>query len=253
MISIGIGLATTSASGSALDSATRSFVAASGATQTGAIDAWVRGLKTLGLWSNILTYPMRSGQNSSGTTVYSLGGLSTTNAAHSGTISVTAAGRVPATTSDVVNTTLLPSGTNGALVCVLDLVAIGSEAQRILTYDQPATTNGLGLDKAHATGFRRLGSSFTQGLGTQTTDPTMIAVGGGTSTFFAQDAAYTSAASVSLTASTAPLGILGRGVQGSVPATYAMSIYYAGALTSANYLALRSLYKNTLGAGFGLP
>ena len=52
----------------------------SGATDRAGINAFVRGVKALGLWSNMVCWPLRSSQNA-GTgdsdTVYSLGGLGT--------------------------------------------------------------------------------------------------------------------------------------------------------------------------------
>jgi len=51
------------------------------ATAKNQINAFVKGTKDLGLWSNIASWPMRSAQNiASGNTVYSLGGLEISNA-----------------------------------------------------------------------------------------------------------------------------------------------------------------------------
>ena len=52
------------------------YVALSGATDVANLDAFVKGVKDLGLWENMVCWPLRGNQNSgSGTTVYSLGGL----------------------------------------------------------------------------------------------------------------------------------------------------------------------------------
>jgi hypothetical protein len=54
------------------------FCARSGATDRAAINAFVRGVKDLGLWENMVCWPLRSSQNAgTGTTAYSLGGLGT--------------------------------------------------------------------------------------------------------------------------------------------------------------------------------
>jgi len=56
------------------------FIAASGATDVWNLQKFVQGVKALGLWDNMVCWPLRSSQNKgSGTTAYSLGGLVTLN------------------------------------------------------------------------------------------------------------------------------------------------------------------------------
>ena len=56
------------------------FCARSGASDRAAVSAFVRGVKDLGLWENMVCWPLRSEQNAgTGTTAYSLGGLGTFN------------------------------------------------------------------------------------------------------------------------------------------------------------------------------
>jgi hypothetical protein len=56
------------------------FAAASGATDIDAISDFAKGVKRLGLWNNMVCWPLRSTQNAgTGTTAYSLGGLGTFN------------------------------------------------------------------------------------------------------------------------------------------------------------------------------
>ena len=63
-----------------LDPDAADFCRRSGATDRAAINAFVRGVKDLGLWNNIVCWPLRSSQNAgTGTTAYSLGGLGTYN------------------------------------------------------------------------------------------------------------------------------------------------------------------------------
>jgi hypothetical protein len=60
------------------DADATAFAAASGATDVAALSAFVKGVKELGLWSNMVCWPLRSTQNAgTGTTAYSLGGLGT--------------------------------------------------------------------------------------------------------------------------------------------------------------------------------
>lgn len=253
-LGIGLGMGGVPSMPRGLDPATRAFVAASGATETDALDAWVRGIKALGIWSGIITWPMRSGQNASGATIYSLGGLATANATQTGTPTVGAAGRVITLTSEVATTAWTATATQAAIGTVVDLAATGSADQRIISYDVAGTAQGLGIDRFHATEFRRLGSSFLAAFGTQSTSPSLLAVGGGSpGTFYAQDGSYTDDADAALTTPFSPVGVIGRSGHAVAPGTYAMSFYYEGNLTSALYASLRTLYKATIGSGLGLP
>ena len=68
------------ASASTYDANASSFIATSGATDIVAINDFVLGVKTLGLWNSMVCWPLRSSQNAgAGTTAYSLGGLGTYN------------------------------------------------------------------------------------------------------------------------------------------------------------------------------
>ena len=61
-----------------LDADAADFIRRSGATDRAAINAFVRGVKALGLWNNMVCWPLRSSQNAGfGSTAYSLGGLGT--------------------------------------------------------------------------------------------------------------------------------------------------------------------------------
>ena len=63
-----------------LDADAAAYIARSGATDRTAINAFVRGVKALGLWNNRVCWPLRSSQNAgTGDTVYSLGGLGALN------------------------------------------------------------------------------------------------------------------------------------------------------------------------------
>lgn len=62
------------------DADAAAFAARSGATDVAALSAFVKGVKELGLWNNMVCWPLRSSQNAgTGTTAYSLGGLGTFN------------------------------------------------------------------------------------------------------------------------------------------------------------------------------
>jgi hypothetical protein len=60
------------------DADATAFAARSGATDVAALSAFVKGVKELGLWNNMVCWPLRSTQNAgTGTIAYSLGGLGT--------------------------------------------------------------------------------------------------------------------------------------------------------------------------------
>jgi hypothetical protein len=63
-----------------LDKDAAEYCRRSGASDKRAINAFVRGVKDLGLWESMVCWPLRSEQNAgTGTTAYSLGGLGTFN------------------------------------------------------------------------------------------------------------------------------------------------------------------------------
>lgn len=61
---------------SLFDADALAYCARSGATDIAAISAFVRGIKSLGLWSSVVCWPLRSAHNAgTGTTVHALGGM----------------------------------------------------------------------------------------------------------------------------------------------------------------------------------
>ena len=65
---------------SSFDPDARSFVNTSGAADRAVINYFVKGIKRLGLWDDMVCWPLRSAQNAgTGSTAYSLGGLGTYN------------------------------------------------------------------------------------------------------------------------------------------------------------------------------
>jgi hypothetical protein len=66
--------------GPSVDPDVAAYVATSGATDVAALSTFVKGVKELGLWDDMVCWPLRSTQNAgTGTTAYSLGGLGTFN------------------------------------------------------------------------------------------------------------------------------------------------------------------------------
>ena len=83
MPKLGLGLSLLRASGSFFDSDAVAYFARAGVTDATAktqINSFVKGTKDLGLWSNMVCWPLRSTQNSGTGTAYSLGGYGTYDA-----------------------------------------------------------------------------------------------------------------------------------------------------------------------------
>ena len=94
------------------------------ATAKGQINAFVKGVKDLGIYNNMVSWPLRSAQNAgTGTTAYSLGGLQTANATLVNNSTWTANG-TPFTTAQYANATISDPGQDITLL----LVAAGSGA-----------------------------------------------------------------------------------------------------------------------------
>lgn len=85
-LGLSLGLPTTKIS--AFDADALAYFATAGITDSTAqiqINDFVKGIKNLGLWSSMVSWPLRSSQNAgTGTTAYSLGGLQTASATISG-------------------------------------------------------------------------------------------------------------------------------------------------------------------------
>ena len=83
MFKLGLGLQGYTPSAIAFDSDAAAFFATAGVTDATAksqINDFVKGVKSLGFYNNMVCWPLRSSQNAgTGTTAYSLGGLGTFN------------------------------------------------------------------------------------------------------------------------------------------------------------------------------
>jgi hypothetical protein len=86
---LGLGLRLGSSTVTGFDADAAAYFDRAGVTNATAkaqINAFVKGVKALGLWSNTIYWPLRSAQNAgTGTTAYSLSGLGTFNGTFAGT------------------------------------------------------------------------------------------------------------------------------------------------------------------------
>ena len=244
---------------------------------------FVRGIKGLGLWSSMICWPLRSEQNSGGadatnTTVYSLGGHGTFDGTrvNGPTWGASGMGFIDGTRSvslPLISAATAISASGGySAFSVLNFQSRSSAnsnfSQRLsskLGGGQLYTDSGgedLRAAEATTTGQRftsqslstgsYVGAGFKTTWGVLRTDSTGFSI-------------YDTAAqntSVSTFSSPVPppfedgtagslMTLVGSPWTGNV--TLAMVAFWAAPTTSAQAVAVRNLYKETLGTGLGLP
>jgi hypothetical protein len=254
------------ASASTYDANASSFIATSGATDIVAINDFVLGVKTLGLWNSMVCWPLRSSQNAgTGTTAYSLGGLGTFNGTltngptwEADGITFVAASSThittPLTVGPTPKFTLWGVGSSSALTGAV-VAAWGTtsptsfaivrkhSANRYayLTRSSAATNNYPGSNGS-VSGFASIG------LGTQGAN-TLGTVNGVLDATIASlpDESGTQAVSIGIqTPATNAVPYNGT-------ISFALAYVAGDGLTTAQQLSLHNVYKSTLGTGLGLP
>jgi len=244
------------------------------ATAKAQINAFVLGVKDLGLYNSIVSWPLRSTQNAgTGTTAYSLGGLGTYDATLSaspswGTTGVSFSGMGTLLNNSLATLVIANNGYGSVLVASNSATGtinfgvlkgggtnqtgdnyIGLSRQfNFLAQAQTYLTGGSG-DRGFgslsfsASGFQFFGSSRT-GLTAPATDTGYVKLNSSTNS--------TLSGSGNLP-SINPFGtnfyIFGSGNSGN---TYAFSMV-STAISTTNMESIRSIYKTTLGDGLGLP
>ena len=261
----------------AYDADASTYFTTAGVTNTAGrqqISRFVTSIKDLGLYNNMVCWPLRSSQNAgTGTTAYSLGGLGTYNGtlvngptwgadgvtfnnASAQYISTSCAYN-PATLStgflSVINQTETPNFANLREICgnrsavaATVLFKNTNGTQDITLFD---TAGGHNAAQATARISYVAGRQFAGGF-----------VDSATRQFFNQlNAATATATSVggTITSGSANFQIARGGVYGTAR-TFTGEISFVGLLrqgtiTAANIEACRTLYKTTLGQGLGLP
>jgi hypothetical protein len=247
-----------------LDSDARAFIELSGATDEASIDAFVKGVKDLGLWESMVAWPLRITQNAgTGTTAYSLGGLGTfngtlVNGPTWGVDGVT----FPRTAASHISATR-PSGSAASAAYSIFSVhteLVRDSSYRALWIGRDAsndrmffrTTGGGGeafspsnltvTPPANVNGSRSMAMTASSG----DTPKTATAYGDGV-------ASGTGTGNVSGTNSVYYIG----GLAGDATRSFGFPIAFNGAfnleLSATQVAELHNLYRNTLGTGLGLP
>ena len=238
------------------------FIAASGATDVWNIQQFVKGVKDLGLWDDMVCWPLRSAQNAgTGTTAYSLGGLGTFN----GTLV-----NGPTWTADGIEFT---QASAHHITTPLDVAGIrqftalvDADPSTYVSLDCMfgawGTTNYLGMRWAASTTIQTLirsgAATRTGGAGSRSQDRRFYGMGTqGANTVFTESGAQVSSLAFvpdETGSQTLAIGILippnnspFNGVIGS------MLFFKDAELSTAQQLSVYNLYKQTLGTGLGLP
>jgi len=226
-----------------------------------AINDFVLGVKSLGLWSNMVSWLFRSTQNAgTGLTAYSLGGFGTFNGTLTnmiptwGTDGITFDG-----TNDYISTALT-SGFSALSVFGISKKDATSQLMAEIYKDDESTNRDWVI-------FAEL-SGLVQG---RLFNPSLTQIGGGSVTTNFRSACLRGSSTVSKfrinngSDNTSTTGTLN---QGSAPVTFgaksgggdryfkgimAGAIIFNTALSDSDTSSIYTLYKNTLGQGLGLP
>jgi hypothetical protein len=226
----------------------RAFVNTSAATDRAAINHFVKGIKRLGLWDDMVCWPLRSAQNAgTGSTAYSLGGLGV----YDGTLVNGPTWGADGVNFNVVNAYIGVTGTINQPLTVMGAV------------DFKTTTNGGALidgsDRVHLFNggsnaeVQFFAGSFINAANTYSTGTNFIAgyANGASSSVHVNGSATTgNAGANNLGGNTIFIGNNNSQTFGDNNIDIAFCAIFNG---QAYNDAVRSLYKSTLGQGLGLP
>jgi hypothetical protein len=259
---------------SSFDNDARTFINTSGAADRAAINHFVKGIKRLGLWDDMVCWPLRSAQNAgTGSTAYSLGGLG----AYNGTL-------VNGPTWGVDGLTILGSSNQSVTIgddavlkrstqVGLALVLSTSSSANFSTFGclLGKTPGGAGFLHNYQfqenTGLRNI--SFNLGDGTSLTTSRSANIGSNTDKHFLLGSALAGGqtklkhnsnaisstsnllAQFNTTNDTLKFNLGG----GTHPAggEFSFGGLFSTELTDSEMKEIYSLYKSTLGQGLGLP
>ena len=237
----------------------RAYLAATGASQRDEIDAWVKGIKALSLWDEMICWPLRSTQNhGTGTTARSLGGLGnypgtlvngptwgadgllvTHGSSQAVTVSVPFA--APVSTMLVAQKDLVAASSGTSAVFAGSIANIPRHvitAARLVSWRSAWTTAGQSYTYSQG--------AYNAFFGYGTVGTQRGRLNGATANSWAS----TSTVSAPTGSFTRVLGLdTMTGVSGTING--AMTAFFIG--PDIDTVAVYNLYKDTLGKGLGLP
>jgi len=263
---LGLGLRLGSGTFAGYDADAAAYFDRAGVTDATAkqqINAFVVGIKGLGLWNSMVCWPLRSSQNKgSGTTAYSLGGLGTYNGTLTNGPTWGSAGIVFDGTNDYISISNFTTSYLGTLFYCGNH-SVMSSTQKGMYFKGIeiglSETAFYGIEAvALASPFPLVGRSSTiSGLnsGIQYTATGVFNTSGNTMARFYNGSSKVSASVTYPTSGALETNIGNRYL--SSPAyfngTISAATYFNSALSDSNVSSLHSLYKTTLGTGLGLP
>jgi len=265
MINVGIRIGGLSVSGYDADAvAYFERAGVTDATAKGQINAFVKGIKDLGLYNNMVSWPLRSAQNAgTGLTAYSLGGLGTFNGTLTNGPTWGADGVIFDGSNDYIagSSSISTNNTGTIFYCGIHATMTGSQ--------KGMQVNNIELGKAESASFGIEGTQILPPFSTVGRSTQISGFGSGvrytatgvyipsstTMTRFYNGASKeNNTTAVYGTFSTSGIFIGTRDNGNShFNGTISVAVYFNSGLSDANVLAVHNLYKATLGTGLGLP
>jgi len=236
------------------------------ATAKGQINAFIKGLKNLNLWTSSVVWPMRSTQNKgSGTTLYTFGGLGTTNQ-YNGTLVNSPTWDVSGLIFNGSNTRVtLPNGAFGtgntatSIITFLKNESIASRQVFLSQGDNNSSTDAYALLSPNELVNDNADMAFTGNIiAAGTLSWKSLLIGNTSLAYYGKNGGTVTSASLNNTlnksGTSCAIGSFGN------PAGLASFNGYAGLVIRINATPttqlnsdIYSLYKTTLGTGLGLP
>jgi hypothetical protein len=246
------------------------FIAASGASDVWNIQQFVKGVKDLGLWDDMVCWPLRSTQNAgTGTTAYSLGGLGTFNGTLVNGPTWGVDGITKANANEIINVT----GTNATLREANSVFAcFKSSADEVVNQRVFNCQGGSASSNYWQTQLWTTDPVFANVFETRNSvnnNPTGVSVAGRDLLFnfwgaargntttrqFANGIAGAEQTGLSARNPTGTPNVDMIGTSGASGArgTMSFAIALTPTISSGDMSAFYTLYKQTLGTGLGLP
>jgi hypothetical protein len=234
------------------------------ATAKAQINAFVKGVKALGLYNNMVSWPLRSSQNAgTGTTAYSLGGAGIFNGTLTNGPTWGADGVIFDGSNDYIlgSSSISTNYTATIFYCGIHATMTGSQ--------KAVSINRIEIGKAETASF---GIEATQVVSPFPTVGRVSVISGfGSGVRYTATGLYTPSSSLmtrfyngaskeenvavygTFSADAIYIGARNNSVNSPFNGTISIAAYFNSALSDANVLAVHNLYKATLGDGLGLP
>jgi hypothetical protein len=239
------------------------------ATAKQQINAFIVGVKSLGLWNSMVCWPLRSAQNKgSGTTVYSLGGYGTYDGTSTGTTWSADGAVFPNNSSyNFVNTGFNQSfNSSNSCFAVGALTSTSSQFRRYIGHaTQSASVLSTQMMSANSTSMysintwsESVGSDVVISRDLSTYNWLGISFDYSTGTNNVNGQVNSTFGTISRASSNPGTRAFhiggGQTVQDTFTGTMSFAAYFpASVVSQTNKSSLYSLYKTTLGTGLGLP